>query len=885
MADTPTPEINTPTPSTEATPTAEPRDTDGDGLDDAHEVRIGTHPGIADTDGDGFSDKEEVDNWDRLGGNHLRFNPLVADVPRLQAKSLGAPVIQLYATTEESSTIRKGMTDENSAEVQVTTSRGRTNVHEIEEQHAVGVNAEVRKSGPITTGKVSASYDYQHTDTTTQTNYWDQTTVETNRQASSQYYETINSETVTTKGGEIKVVMGLLNDGDVSYTLNNMELAAYMEDPREPGSLIAVGTLRHDGPLSFTPDPLGPTASPGSAAFTPFNFGYRAEDNPEEISRVLESADQLVLEPTNLSLTGSRPDVDLNLAAQNIRARTAEVIIDFGDHDGLATERYRVAIDRGGEQELPLDDLMGEVLDFEYTFSTGQFPGMSESHVGLTSVRTVAMNGATNSYWLVAHTSRPPGSAPGTEDTTLYNILSGDYEASDIRLGKGDVLHLVYITDTDLDGLSDRLELLNGTRMDNPDSDGDGLDDALETYGWLTNLDAPPCDGGDALTLVVSNPLQPDSDGDGVSDDDEMAACANPFGELMVSAGADRVASTNENVTLAASPSNYLDSGALTYRWTQTGGPSVGQLPASPRITFSAPEEVTSLSFEATVTDTQQNGRSATDSVRVLVARDDERAVFVDADSGHDFNNAGATPEDALATLERALAPRFGGADIYLKTPATGAYTPTQTLVVDSGSSLYGGFGADWSRDHSGSRTPLHVAQPVALEARDFSEMELSGLSITAGAPPDGSRHSFAVHASNGGRLLLDDVIIQGSDLALGSDIASNGSTDFVSASSYGVFATGLDRLDVVNSTIRAGRGSDGPKGTPGVNGATGDSGSNGGVNGAGGGGDGNGAAGGRGGDGATKVVTCASGSGGSKGGNGAGGVTGGRGGAAGRAD
>ena len=91
--------------------------------------------------------------------------------------------------------------------------------------------------------------------------------------------------------------MGLLNDGNVSYTVNNMELAAYMEDTRHPGDLIAVGTLRHDGPLSFTPTPLGPTESPTTDQFTPFTFEYEAAENPEEISRILENSDKLVLQP------------------------------------------------------------------------------------------------------------------------------------------------------------------------------------------------------------------------------------------------------------------------------------------------------------------------------------------------------------------------------------------------------------------------------------------------------------------------------------------------------------------------------------------------------------------------------------------------------------
>ena len=588
-------------------------DTDGDGLNDCAEIAAGTNINVTDTDGDGFLDKEEVDNWDKNSGTHLRFNPLVADVPRLRIEELGTPVIQLYATTEETGSIAKGMTNENSAEVQTTTERGRTNTHKIEEQHAVNVNGEVEKNGPLPPkGKVEASYDYQHTDTTTDTNYWNETTVATNRQASSEYYDILKSETVTEKGGEIKILVGLLNDGDVSYTLENMELAAYMADPREPGNLISVGTLQHDGPLSFTPDPLGPTVDPDAVSYTPFNFVYRADGNPEEISRILESSNQLVLRPTNLSLTGQRADVDLNLAAQNIRARTAEVIVDFGNQQGLSTEKYRVAIDNGNSDTLSFEDLMTNRLNFSYEFTSASFPTISASHAGLTSVRSVAMNATTRSYWLVAHTYTPVGSPAGTTATTLYNILSQDYSAEDIQLRKGDVLHLVYITDSDLDGLSDRLEQLGGTEINNADTDDDGIDDAQETYGWYTNLATPPCDVGDNLALVFGNPLQADTDGDTNTDLDEFNACSNPYGELTVDAGANQLASIGESVTLIAAAANFQDSGALSYQWTQTGGVSVGQLPNTSTINFTTPAEVTSLMFQVTVIDTQQNNQMAT---------------------------------------------------------------------------------------------------------------------------------------------------------------------------------------------------------------------------------------------------------------------------------
>ncbi|HKJ45986.1 MAG TPA: OmpA family protein [Balneolales bacterium] len=46
-------------------------DTDGDGLTDAQEIKLGTNPNKADTDGDGLTDGQEV--------NKYKTNPLVAD--------------------------------------------------------------------------------------------------------------------------------------------------------------------------------------------------------------------------------------------------------------------------------------------------------------------------------------------------------------------------------------------------------------------------------------------------------------------------------------------------------------------------------------------------------------------------------------------------------------------------------------------------------------------------------------------------------------------------------------------------------------------------------------------------------------------------------------
>jgi hypothetical protein len=69
-------------------------DTDGDGLTDCEEAELGTALHLADTDGDGFTDYYEVVE---LGfspeNNNFKFNPLIADTPRIRVDVSSAPLI------------------------------------------------------------------------------------------------------------------------------------------------------------------------------------------------------------------------------------------------------------------------------------------------------------------------------------------------------------------------------------------------------------------------------------------------------------------------------------------------------------------------------------------------------------------------------------------------------------------------------------------------------------------------------------------------------------------------------------------------------------------------------------------------------------------------
>ncbi len=85
------------------------------------------------------------------------------------------------------------------------------------------------------------------------------------------------------------------------------------------------------------------------------------------------------------------------------------------------------------------------------------------------------------------------------------------------------------LADTDGDGLSDAQEWRLGTDPNNPDTDGDGMPDGWEVAHGLNPLvnDANLDPDGDGLTNLEeyqnhTDPQNPDSDGDGLSDGDEV---------------------------------------------------------------------------------------------------------------------------------------------------------------------------------------------------------------------------------------------------------------------------------------------------------------------------------------------------------------------------
>jgi hypothetical protein len=327
-------------------------------------------------------------------------------------------------------------------------------------------------------------------------------------------------------------------------------------------------------------------------------------------------------------------------------------------------------------------------------------------------------------------------------------------------------------------------------------------------------------------------------------------------GTLTADAGDDLVVARDGQVTLDGSQSTSSTGATLSYAWRQVRGPDVtsgsGQLTgATP--TFLAPMSVDTLSFELTVS--AGGTTSAASTVNVNVLEHDGDAFFVDGDSGSDSGGDGsmANPFASIShAIEAIDGTSSGNVDIYVRTLAGNArYDETGgTISPPADTSLYGGYGPDWVRDHVNNPTGLDGAS-VALDFADLSaDAWFSGFDLSAAGSGNGSGIVSGVSARAGEATLhVEDNIIAAGDVGGGSSAGP--------ASSYGLRLANVGAVRVLRNTISAGAGGSGQFGqTPpapnaGGNGGAGSSSTtSGGAGGSAGNPNGHGNAGGRGGNG-----------------------------------
>ncbi|MCK5689156.1 hypothetical protein KAI87_07795 [Myxococcota bacterium] len=478
-------------------------DADGDGLINSEETGIwGTSPWLADTDGDGYSDGDEIVEYGFDPTNDpFKFNPLVADVPKIKINLVSPPGIELNMTSTVSSStmITAGSSRETSTSVSNTeTTTNTTSTETSISRTRLTFGSRWGDHFDINTGP-----NTYNSKTTEENSFsWSETQSTENTQAYNESVAMSKEEGFTYNGGRLSMLVKVENNGNIAFTLSNLVLSALQVNAWGDEITSLVGNLSFDSIDGVFPETtLGPGAVRDTLIFDKDDIGLNTT------LALLKDSRGLLLSASTYELLDAN-GVAFNHALTEVRAKTAQVIIDYGPGTGRSPEYHMVATNIDfTDPGVTLDVIFEDHLFIPYTVDSG-----------LVSVRGVLADSAKRQDWSVMHLYK----TDGEDHLDFLNTEVEAYDFESIKLRAGDILHLIYRDDEDNDGLGHREEFLYGTDIAMADTDSDGLDDGTEIYGYAV----PTITLNDAF--VRTNPTIVDTDGDGDSDGAELTAKTDP---------------------------------------------------------------------------------------------------------------------------------------------------------------------------------------------------------------------------------------------------------------------------------------------------------------------------------------------------------------------
>ncbi len=459
-------------------------DSDGDGLSDIDEQEYGTNPYIADTDGDGMSDGKEVNDMEfNPKVDPYSFNPVIADIPCVEVKMTSQPLVAINYNYSNGST--KSVT--NSTATQSSYKYARTDGSSESEswEHQVGLEIGAEYKCGIDGGwtvKGSVHYNFTHKSETV--NSW---TMEQSAENTKSYSDAITNEETegaSSDGARIAVSLDLVNHSNQYVRLSNIMLSSFQVDTVDPSIHYPIGNLEID-----TMQSTGATIdlAPGetSEGLNCYNGGLYVDD----AKSLLKNSNGLIVQVASLTTSiqvenelGTKQWFPLDLTTAY--SRTAKVIIEYGlgTTKSPAYREFFVATNLDNSLSGITAAQAMEMLHLDYETGLVDFldtdTGLTYQYEGLTSVGGESYDKNINGYWVVFHSYKEAGD----KKLTFYDIRKTGYNFDNIAINTGDVLHLLYIEDSDDDGISGRDEMYNNTYDQDDDTDGDGIVDGDDPY-------------------------------------------------------------------------------------------------------------------------------------------------------------------------------------------------------------------------------------------------------------------------------------------------------------------------------------------------------------------------------------------------------------------
>ncbi len=443
------------------------QDSDGDRLPDALELQLGTSPFDADTDFDGFTDGEELLDYRSRSTNRYRFNPLLADVPRLEVRVNDVPRVYITHTLSDASTksFDNSWSVENSQGYSTTTGGGSSVRAELSATMGSRVSATVGMNAG-STAEVSSSV----TASLAQENSmnWSRSQTRDHRETVTESRGFSASNEVTHTGGRVEVAVDLVNTGYLAFTLRTLALGLQKYDPVS-GRMIDIGQLEPESEQIFT----------GITSFVPgepvSGIVFRAVLELEEAEFLL-SEGPMIVRTLHYELQ-DRGQSSFDFRYDQILSNTVTVEIDWGD--GQAPETHFVAAYDEDLSGVTLGKMLGEVLGLDYALGTELWrfdDGMAQTYPGLKMLDGRALDPSGGAYWVIEVLTDN-----GREVTSEYfNPLQNGIDLTERRFDSDQKVRLIYIRDSDRDGLGERTERTLGLNPQRADTDGDGVNDGDE---------------------------------------------------------------------------------------------------------------------------------------------------------------------------------------------------------------------------------------------------------------------------------------------------------------------------------------------------------------------------------------------------------------------
>ncbi|MBX3190715.1 MAG: hypothetical protein KF819_27200 [Labilithrix sp.] len=451
-------------------------DTDGDGLSDADEIEVyGTSPVLADTDGDGMTDREEIvaQSFDPTIAP-LRFNPRVADVPTLEVRIVGPPLISFRLTDSrgETRTFAVEQLTEEGLEERIGTSQttGRTDStseavsreRAITNQVSQGDGGQIPPDasaipipttttpaasdpaspsggapsaagssgdpgGPVmvsVTDATSVTVERSATDAVAVTFSEDQ--IRRIRRALTEAQSYAQSHDIAASGGILEVLATLTNRGDLAFQVTNIIMSASLVIGDDEGEL-PVGNLDiNTGLNAYNPFSLAPAEKQG-----PINFS-RDFLTLEQVDVLLQDVRKLMVRVGVHELSDTE-GVPYAFDVPTIRSRTATVSIDYGEK--RPPERHLVATNfdpakPGVTMKRAFDEIM-------------RIPLECDRDRGLVVVRSIGPPASGEGHWCISHRQ-----GDGDNAVTTHNCGDPPLDCAALTLRARDVLTLTWADPT-----------------------------------------------------------------------------------------------------------------------------------------------------------------------------------------------------------------------------------------------------------------------------------------------------------------------------------------------------------------------------------------------------------------------------------------------------